>query len=79
MKVTYEFIDQVGHDKDESDRRQAFECGSNMHSVLWDYLQFLRSEMKHGNHSDPVYETLEMCREKIWGLISDEGIENLFG
>jgi hypothetical protein len=40
-------------------------------SVIWDFQQFLRSEMKHGDLSDIQYVCYEKIRTKLFELIED--------
>jgi hypothetical protein len=51
--------------------------GSNMHSVLWEMDQWLRSQYKYMSdeeYSKDKYETYEKCRERLREIMFDNGI-----
>ena len=50
--------------------------GSNMHSVLWEMDQWLRSQTKYApdDISDDTFEAFELCREKLREIVYENGI-----
>jgi hypothetical protein len=48
---------------------------NDMHSVLWDFNQWLRSKIKYHELSDEKYETLQECGDKLYELLTDHQIE----
>lgn len=51
--------------------------GGNMHSVLWDMDQWLRTQYKYMSdeeYSKDKYETYEKCREHLRELMLENGI-----
>lgn len=51
--------------------------GGNMHSVLWDMDQWLRTQYKYMSdeeYSKDKYETYEKCREYLRELMLENGI-----
>lgn len=64
MKITIEF-----NLPDESHEHEMFLQSPNMHSTLWDFKQYLRSEIKYGEHDDQEYEMLEKIREKFFEIM----------
>ena len=51
--------------------------GSNMHSVLWEMDQWLRSQYKYMSdeeYSEDKYETYEKCREQLREIMFENGI-----
>ena len=52
--------------------------GSNMHSVLWEMDQWLRSQYKYmsdAEYSKDKYETYEKCREHLKELMLENGVK----
>ena len=45
--------------------------GWRYHSVIWEFQQFLRTEMKHGDLSDIQYVCYEKIRTKLFELIEE--------
>jgi len=66
MRVTFNFE----LPDDASDLALA-QHGANLWHSLWDYDQWLRNHIKHGEHTEEVFDALQMCRDKIHELLSD--------
>ena len=52
--------------------------GANMHSVLWEMDQWLRSQYKYmsdAEYSKDKYETYEKCREHLSELMLENGVK----
>ena len=52
--------------------------GPQLHTVIWDYLNWLRSQLKHGNLSDEADATLTRARQQLCELLSDEEVSHMF-
>ena len=50
---------------------------SDMHSVLWEYDQWLRSKIKYEELDDAQYEAYKKCRENLRELLIENNIELL--
>jgi hypothetical protein len=50
--------------------------GANMHSVLWEYDQWLRSNIKYApdTMSDEEHNTYEKCRQQLHEFMSDSNV-----
>jgi hypothetical protein len=46
-----------------------------MHSVLWDFEQWLRGEIKHGELTDEKYEAYQECRKKFYELLTENNVD----
>lgn len=72
MKATLEFnLPEDSHEFEVATK------GGNMHSVLWDMDQWLRTQYKYMSdeeYSKDKYETYEKCREHLRGLMLENGI-----
>ena len=64
-KTIIEFSEEEQHDLDMCQN------GWRYHSALWDFQQFLRNQMKHGDLSDIQYVCYEKIRTKFFELIED--------
>lgn len=72
MKATLEF-----NLPEDSREFEVATKGGNMHSVLWDMDQWLRTQYKYMSdeeYSEDKYETYEKCREHLRGLMLENGI-----
>jgi len=52
--------------------------GSNMHSVLWEMDQWLRSQYKYmsdAEYSKDKYETFEKCRDQLREIMFENGLK----
>lgn len=49
--------------------------GSNYRSVIWDYDQWLRSEMKYSELPNEKYKAYEECRKKLREILEEENIQ----
>ena len=49
--------------------------GSNYRSAIWDYDQWLRSEMKYGDLPDATYKAYEECRKKLREILEEDNIQ----
>jgi len=47
----------------------------SMHSVLWDFEQWLRGEIKHGELTDEKYEAYQECRKKFYELLTENNVD----
>jgi hypothetical protein len=50
---------------------------SDMHSVLWDHDQWLRSKIKYEELDDAQHEAYKKCRENLRELLIENNIELL--
>jgi hypothetical protein len=50
---------------------------SDMHSVLWDHDQWLRSKIKYEELDDQQHEAYKKCRENLRELLIENNIELL--
>jgi hypothetical protein len=48
---------------------------SSMHSVLWDFEQWLRRQIKHGELTDEKYEAYQECRNKFYELLTENNVD----
>lgn len=60
--------------KDQFDYYRAIN-GSAALGIIHDFDQWLRSEIKYGDHSEEKYETLDLCRKELFKLIQAENID----
>jgi hypothetical protein len=49
--------------------------GSAALGIIHDFDQWLRSEIKYGNHSEEKHKALELCRKELHKLIQAENID----
>ena len=49
--------------------------GSNMRSVLWKHLEYLRSELKYSDLNDQQYEAFKKCQKHSVDLLKEEKID----
>jgi hypothetical protein len=47
----------------------------DLYGAVWDYLQWMRSELKHKN---PESVDLEKCQKKIWECLDAYQVSELF-
>ena len=73
MRAKLEFDLEVPEDKDSY---KMYNQATAMHSVIWNYDQWLRNQLKHASHEMPAaaYEAMERCREKLGEIMDDEGV-----
>ena len=45
--------------------------GMRYHSIIWEFKEYLRCEMKHGDLSDDRYHTYEIIQSKLFDLIDE--------
>ena len=48
--------------------------GHNYRSVIWEYDQLLRSEMKYKELSDETYKALKWCREELRKILEQDNL-----
>ncbi len=60
--------------KDKYDYYRAINGGATF-GIIHDFDQWLRSEIKYGDHSEEKYKTLELCRKELHKLIQAENID----
>jgi hypothetical protein len=62
MRAILEFnLDEID---DQYAHRQCIK-GKDLAIVLWDFMEFIRTEMKYGNLTPPAYEQMERVQTKI--------------
>jgi hypothetical protein len=49
--------------------------GSAALGIIHDFDQWLRSEIKYGDHSEEKHKALELCRKELFKLINAENID----
>jgi hypothetical protein len=49
--------------------------GSAALGIIHDFDQWLRSEIKYGDHSEEKHKALELCRKELHKLIQAENID----
>lgn len=70
MKAILEFtLPEESHE-----HRDALQ-GSEWKWAMDDVLNYLRSEIKHVNHTAEEYRILETVREKVSGILEDRGLD----
>lgn len=47
-------------------------------SALSEMRDYLRSEVKYGEHSDDAHSAYAKAKEKLWDILQEEGINDLF-
>jgi hypothetical protein len=60
--------------KDKFDYYRALN-GSAALGIIHDFDQWLRSEIKYGEHDEEKHNTLEICRKELHKLIQAENID----
>jgi hypothetical protein len=63
--------------EDNEDHWLAIKAGS-LHSVLYEFDNYLRNKLKHGDLSEPVDEALSITREYLNDLMHDYDVQGLF-
>ena len=56
---------------DDQHELEMCQNGWRYHSVIWDFQQFLRGQMKHGDLSDIQYVCYEKIQSKLLELIEE--------
>ena len=59
---------------EENEEFQAAVNGLNYKSAIWDYDQWLRSEMKYSELSDQTYKAYETCRKELRKILEEDNI-----
>lgn len=67
MKVTIEF-------DEEQDAILALQA-TNWYNVVFEFDQYLRGEIKHGDHSYEIHDHYEAIRERLRELVDDYGLK----
>ena len=52
--------------------------GPKYHCALTEYDQWLRSQIKHENHPEPKYDAFVDARNKLWDIIVENGLQDLY-
>lgn len=60
--------------KDQHEYYRAIHGGATF-GIIHDFDQWLRSEIKYGDHDEEKYKTLELCRKELWNLINAENLD----
>jgi hypothetical protein len=60
--------------KDQYDYYRAVNGGAAL-GIIHDFDQWLRSEIKYGDHSEEKHKALELCRKELHKLIQAENID----
>lgn len=70
MKAILEFnLPEDNHDF------QASINGIKYQSAIWDYDQWLRSEMKYGELPNETYKAYETCRKELRKILEEDNIQ----
>lgn len=70
MKAILEFnLPEDNHDF------QAAINGNNYRSAIWDYDQWLRSEMKYSELTNETYKAYETCRKELRKILEEDNIQ----
>jgi len=48
--------------------------GHNYKSAIWEYDQWLRSEMKYGELDEKIYEAYDTCRKKLRNILEEDNL-----
>jgi hypothetical protein len=48
--------------------------GSNYKSAIWEYDQWLRSEMKYGELDKKIYEAYDTCRKELRKILEQDNL-----
>lgn len=48
--------------------------GSKYKSAIWDYDQWLRSEMKYGDLDEKIYKAYETCRKELRKILEEDNL-----
>ena len=48
--------------------------GNSYRNAIWDYDQWLRSEMKYGDLPDQQYKAYEICRKKLREILAEDNL-----
>lgn len=48
--------------------------GSNYKSAIWEYDQWLRSEMKYGELDKKIYEAYDTCRKELKKILEQDNL-----
>lgn len=73
-KVTFSF--SLPEEREEYEIAAA---AGKMHSALWEFSQWLRTNTKYWNEESGLNEdTLEKVKEEFWRTLNDEDIGSLF-
>jgi hypothetical protein len=54
---------------------QAAINGNNYRSAIWDYDQWLRSEMKYSELPNETYKAYETCRKELRKILEEDNIQ----
>jgi hypothetical protein len=60
--------------KDQYDYYRAVNGGATF-DIIHHFDQWLRSEIKYGDHSEEKHKALELCRKELHKLIQSENID----
>lgn len=53
---------------------QAAINGSKYKSAIWEYDQWLRSEMKYGELDKKIYEAYDTCRKELRKILEEDNL-----
>lgn len=53
---------------------QAAINGGKYKNAIWDYDQWLRSEMKYGELDKKIYEAYDTCRKKLRNILEEDNL-----
>jgi hypothetical protein len=65
MKTILEFSEEEQHEANIALN------GWRYHHVIWEFKEYLRGEMKHGDLSDDQYKSYEKIQSKLFDLIDE--------
>lgn len=60
---------------EDSREHQASVNGIKYQGAIWDFDQWLRSEMKYKELSDETYKAYETCRKELRKILEDDNIQ----
>ena len=64
-KTIIEFSSEEQHDLDMCQN------GWRYHSALWEFKQYLRNEIKYGEHTEEEYKILEEIQSNFFEILND--------
>lgn len=63
------------NDSEELHQFRLADAAERMAGVLWELDQYLRGELKYGDHTEPAHEALTRVREELYDHLSSAGLD----
>ena len=63
--------------EDQAESRWALD-GHKYHSALWEFIQDLRTQREHEEHSKDVAEMLDKIWDELWQILNNREIADQF-